>query len=240
MGEPKNLVIRAWTDKAWDFVRERSVTVEFAAGEMLSREGKAFTHFVFPQSGIVSIQTAIDGTHTVEVMSIGYEGFIGLPLLAFGSTSEGDVKGLVSGEATFVPRQSLEESFDLFPCVRQAMLRYGRFTHQVMMQSVSCARGHRADQLIALWLLMTMDRLDSSEVPITHETLANLLGLRRATVTTTLSKLAQNDTLETRRGVIHVSDRDQLESICGRYYRKWRDSFNELSGALSETSHPYP
>ncbi|MBU1176765.1 MAG: Crp/Fnr family transcriptional regulator [Alphaproteobacteria bacterium] len=240
MAEPENLIIRTWTQDAWTFVRERSVTIDMTAGEKLCRDGDPFTHFIFPQTGILSVLSAVAGERAVEVLSVGREGFFGLPLLSYGLNCEGDVVGLVSGSATHVPRINLQEAFTQYSCVRQSMLRYGRFLDQILMQAIACAKNNRADRSIALWLLTAMDRLQHADIPITHETLSNLLGLRRATVTTALSKFAREGIVETERGVIRISDRARLEPLGGEYYRKWRGAFEELSVIIPVFMPPFP
>ena len=135
-----NLVIRTWSESAWDFVRDRSVTAEIAAGEVLSRDGQPFKNFVFPHSGMLTVQSAFEGMRSIEMMAIGREGFAGLATLNFGSLCEGDIIGLIPGSATYVPRLILREAFNRFICVRMSMVRYGRFSTQSLMQSVVCAR----------------------------------------------------------------------------------------------------
>ena len=232
MRETTNLIIRTWSEEAWKFVRDRSVATEIAAGEMLCLDGQPFTHFVFPHSGILTVQSTVEGMRPVEVMAIGREGIVGLPIVGFGNLCEGDVICLVSGRASYVPRLILREAYHQFDSVRMSMTRYDRFSTQTLMQSVACAKSHRADRFIAFWLLKATDRLQSPHVPITHEVLSNLFGLRRATVTTTLSKFAQEGILQTSRGVIHILSREQLEAYSGDFYAKWSKSFAELNEAL--------
>ena len=239
MAEPENLIIQTWTQDAWAFVKERSVTVDMVAGETLCRDGDPFTHFIFPQTGILSILSAVAGERAVEVLSVGREGFVGLPLLSYGLECDGDVVGLVPGSATYVPRINFQEAFVRFSCVRQSMMRYGRFLDRVLMQAIACAKNSRADRSIALWLLTAMDRLQAAEIPITHETLSNLLGLRRATITTALSKLAHEGIVKTERGTIRITDRDRLEPLGGEYYRKWRSAYEELSVVLPDFMPPF-
>jgi len=236
--ETTNLIIRTWSEEAWNFVRDRSVTTEIAAGEILCRDGQPFTHFIFPHSSILTVQSSIEGMRPVEMMAIGREGFVGLPMLGYGSSSEGDVIGLISGSATYVPRLILREAFHQFLCIRMSMMRYGRFSTQTLMQSVVCAKSHHVDRVIAFWLLKAVERLQSPDVPITHEILSNLFGLRRATVTTTLSKFAQEGILETSRGVIHILSRERLEAYSGEFYAKWRRDFAELKEALPVEAPP--
>ena len=81
-----------------------------------------------------------------------------------------------------------------------------------------------------------MERLPSPDIPITHEVLSNLLSLRRATVTTTLSKFAHEGILETSRGVIHILSREQLETYSGEFYARWSRSFAELKEALPDAA----
>ena len=235
-----NLVIRTWSEEAWDFIRDRSVTAEITAGEVLSRDSQPFEHFVFPHSGMLTVQSAFEGMRPIEMTAIGREGYAGLATLNFGCLCEGDIICLVTGSATYVPRLILREAFNRFVCVRMSMVRYGRFSTQSLMQSVVCAKNHRADQVIAFWLLKAMERLQSPDIPITHEVLSNLLSLRRATVTTTLSKFAQEGILETSRGVIHILNREQLEANGGEFYARWSRSFAELKEDLPVDAPPLP
>ena len=233
MGESDNLILRSLTMEAWAFLIERSVTTRIGVGEVLCRDGKPLSHVIFPQSGILSALAAPGGNRGTEMISVGREGFIGLPHLTAAGTCEGDIKVLVSGNATFVPFISLNEAQRRFSCVRQSMSRYSMFLLRSLMQTVACERSHDAEQRVALWLLTAMEKLQSPSIPITHEMLSNLLGLRRATVTTVLAGLAENRGVKAGRGVVHVANVKQLETRSCGCYRKWQSAYSELKTSVT-------
>ena len=126
------------------------------------------------------------------------------------------------------------------PAYASSMLRYGRFLLQTLMQTVAGMRSHSAERRIAQWLLISSDKLQSATIPITHETLAGLLGLRRATVTTALAGFVGAGSLETGRGLVRIARREQLETDAGEHYRKWHAAFEELNKSLPVDFPSYP
>ena len=232
MKNPENLVIRTWTEDAWAFVKKRSLTIEFSVGENLCLDGEPVTHFIFPQSGILTSMDVSQAGQSIEMHSAGREGIVGMLKVLAGGNCEGNTAGLIAGRATLVPCQHLHDAAEQFACVDASMMRYGRFAVKTLMRSIASVRSQSAEQQIALWLLMAADRLGSPDIPMTHDRLAKLLGMRRATVSTTLSKFAREGCLQTGRGVTHILNPDGLQPIAGQYYRKWHDAFEELASPL--------
>jgi CRP-like cAMP-binding protein len=232
VSESDNLVLRSLPMDAWAFLIERSVTTGVGAGEVLCRDGKPLTHVVFPQSGVLSVMAASGGNRSTEMVSIGREGFFGVPLLTAAGTCEGDMKMLVSGNVTFVPFHCLNEALAQFSCVRQLLSHFDMFLLKCLMQTVACERNHGAEQRIALWLLTTMKKLQNPAIPITHATLSNLLGLRRATVTTVLAGFVEDGSINAGRGVIYIANAKQLEKRSCECYRKWQNAYSELNKSM--------
>ena len=101
--------------------------------------------------------------------------------------------------------------FDQTPALQQALYRYTYALMAQISQTAACNRFHDAEARLARWLLMTADRVDSDEFPVTHEFLAHMLGLRRVGVTEAASALKRRKLIDYQRGKLQILDRKRLE-----------------------------
>ena len=204
-------------------MRQHALTRETRAGEVLYEEGASFTHAVFPHSGIISLLASDKDGRQVEKAAIGHEGFLGFELIlggAAGSRATSRSVAQVPGYASWVSIRDIDEALGEFICVRETMLRYARSLITQTMESVACNSLHGADQRVARWLLNADDSNVGETFTLTQQALADVLGLRRATVSTACARLQADGAIEYSRGSIHVLDRSKLEHhSCDCYFR---------------------
>ncbi|MBN9314945.1 MAG: Crp/Fnr family transcriptional regulator [Devosia sp.] len=201
----------------------RIVTRPFGAGEVIYKDGGAFTHAVFPHAGVLSLMAYMGDGKSVEKASIGLEGFLGFVMIMGGgdraiSTSVGQVPGY----ASWLSVADLDEALSEFICVRETMLRYGRLLISQTMESVACNSLHSAEQRIVRWLLHAHDRVESERFAITQQAIAEVLGLRRATVSVTCSRLQEEGALDYSRGILTIANRALLEARACECYQRIR------------------
>lgn len=189
------------------------------------------SHVYFIESGVASIVARMNDGEGVEVATVGNEGMIGLP--AF-------LGAVATPEQAFmqVPGGALRMATDAFRreitpgCPLHALLQ--RYTQTLMIQmaqGVACNRLHAIEQRCSRWLLMTSDRVHDDTFLLTQEFLAQMLGVRRASVSEVAGGL-QNDGLITyTRGVITILDRMGLEAHSCECYFIIRDEFERMLGA---------
>jgi CRP-like cAMP-binding protein len=185
----------------------------------------------FPLHGVVSLVSTLEDGTQVEVATIGNEGLIGLPLVLYANTVPFTAFVQVPGEALRIEaevfgRLLLEETGVL----SQLLYRYTQALFNQLAQHVVCNRLHRIAQRCARWLLLTHDRVGRDEFPLTHEFLALMLGVRRASVTEVAGRLQKAGLIRYRLGIIRVLDRAGLEATCCECYSVIKQEYDRLLG----------
>jgi len=170
----------------------------------------------------------MQGGGEIEVGTVGNEGMIGLPVFLGSDTTPGLAFSQVPGQAYRMPtatfRQFLQASSRLTTVLR-------RYTQAIMIQisqGTGCNRAHSNEQRCARWLLQTHDRVGADEFVLTQEFLAQMLGVRRATVSEVASGLQENGLIEYTRGHIHIVDRARLEATSCGCYQTIRDEYDRM------------
>jgi CRP-like cAMP-binding protein len=147
------------------------------------RAGETIKLGYFVNTGLMSILAVQPDGKSVEVGLIGKEGFSGLPLLVGYRSSPTRVVTQGDGTAYRCDAQRLKQIMAQCPELEQKLHRYGHRLAMQTTQIAACNRLHEVDERLARWILMSQDRLDSKQLPLTQEFLAQMLGTRRASVT---------------------------------------------------------
>lgn len=206
----RNHVLLALRPEAQVYLAQYAETRPLRAGEVLYRDGQEVTHAILPHDGIISL-TVPSGNRSVEQASIGVEGFVGFNYLMGGRQVSGDAQVVVDGYATWISLYDLNRAMENFVCVRDAMLVYANSLIVQLMESVACNSLHPAEQRVARWLTMASQRMAQPVFTLTQETLARLLGLRRATVSQISAQLAEIGAITYSRGRLHILDPIRLQ-----------------------------
>jgi len=195
--------------------------------DVLFEAGGRMQHAYFPTAGFISLVAPIDGTSCLEVGLIGYEGMIGTPLVLGVATSP--LRAVVQGagsclrmDAALFRRECrnppLQATLDRYLCVRMTQLA----------NAAACTRYHVVEARLARWLLMTRDRARSSSFHITHEFLAQLLGVRRVGVTKAATSLQKRRLIRYNRGNITILDRRGLGAASCGCYQTDLEAYNRI------------
>lgn len=216
----RNRVLLATRPQAQQFLTENSEIRPLVAGDTIYASGDAVTHAILPHDGIISYQAQIGAERIVEKASIGSEGFVGFTYLMGGGPSLSDVVVTVDGYASWLPLDALNDAMARFICVREAMLAYAQVLIVQLMETVACNSLHTAEQRVARWLLVSGDRMATPEFRVTQDTIAQMLGLRRATVSQVCSDLMQAGAIAYSRGRLTVMDRARLASFGCQCHRR--------------------
>ena len=226
---PENRVLAALPREDWDRLLERMDEVTFDLGEGVYRADGPIRHVYFPRSGILSKVIDLQDGATVEVVTIGREGVTGMPLFHG------------------VPKSPFRVYCQMPPCVcrrlpadvfqdesrrsgpLQGLLhRYAHARWCQTAQTAACNRFHPIEQRLARWLLMTSDRVGTNELALTQQVLAEMLGVRRPSVTLAAGTLQAAGLIACRRGRIVLADRRRLEQAACECYRAVRDEFDRF------------
>lgn len=204
--------------------------VDLPFRQILYRTGASIECVYFPNSGTASALTIMEDGSAIEVATIGREGLVGLGALLADKTSANEVIIQIAGDALRMDIGVLEEEAGGNSPLRRLLLLYQTAFLTQISYSVACNGLHTIQQRCCRWLLMTHDRVDSNEVPLTHEFLGIMLGVRRASVTEVLRPLHEQGLLNNSRGSINVLDRSGLEALACECYRKTKSEFDRLLG----------
>lgn len=214
-----NSVLRALSSKENQRLLAHSEQVDLTYGDVLCEPGKHVRHVYFPNSGVISLLTPLDGHESVEVGLVGREGMAGMGL--FLGISISPVRMLVqgSGTATRMKAAAFRDELKRNPVLQRELNQYLYAFMAQVAQTAACNRHHLLAARLARWLLMTHDRVRSDEFRLTQEFLAHMLGVRRVGVTGAAGQLQEKKLISYRRGNITILDRKGLERASCRCYR---------------------
>jgi CRP-like cAMP-binding protein len=202
--------------------------VQLPAGHTLAEPHRGSARALFPLSGVISLVQEMPDGAGGQVAVVGNEGLLGLPLFMGGHSSP--MRGVVHcpGYGLALERDRLLEEFERAGSFMQHLLGYTQALITQISQMVVCNRHHSIEQQLCRVLLMSLDRLQGPEVPLTQEFAARLLGVRREGVTEAAGKLRDAGIVSRRRGVFSVPDRKALERRACGCYRVIRDEYDRL------------
>lgn len=185
----------------------------------------------FVREGVCSTLATEQEGGEIEVCTTGCEGFVGVPVALGTGTMTNRVMVQVEGDAWRIPAAELRRVLDERPAVRAACLRFVQCLVDQVSQAVACNRLHTLEERCARWLLMTHDRVQGDVFDLTHEFLAQMLGVRRAGVTVAMGVLQRAGMVQYTRGRVTVRDRALLEEASCGCYRIARASLDRHMGA---------
>ena len=187
-------------------------------GKVLYEPGDTLQFVYFPVDAIVSMLYVMESGASAEIAIVGYEGLIGVALFMGGESTPSRAVIQSAGNAYRLRGQLLKDEFCRHGEMLLLMLRYTQSLIAQMAQTAVCNRHHSVDQQLCRWLLQSMDRLPGNSMTMTQELIANLLGVRRESVTDAAGKLQKQGVIEYSRGHITVLDRARLEALSCECY----------------------
>ena len=186
------------------------------------------THVYFPLSGVVALMRSLSDGETAQVASVGNEGVVGYGALIDGPIASGMAIVQVPGEALRAEVGAIQTFALEHPRFRSVAMHYGHALISHLMQSVVCHRFHSARQRYAWWLLATHDRAQRDTFPLTQETVAQSLGVRRATVSEIARDTQESGAVEYRRGLLTIRNRKSLLAQACECYAMVQEEYERL------------
>ena len=185
-------------------------TVSLTVGQPLYEAGEPIKFVYFPVSGVYSIVSTVTDGDTVEVVTVGNEGMVGIPVFLGGRSTPDEAFCQMPGELLRMRAAHFRGEAHRSRALHTVMLRYTQaFIHQIVQRAI-CDHLHSIVERCASWLLMTHDRGNVGELVLTQESLALMLGVRRATVTAAAGMLQRAGSIRYTRGRITIVDREKL------------------------------
>jgi CRP-like cAMP-binding protein len=194
--------------------------ISLPAGEIVLPVDEPVRQVYFPTTAIIAVVGNISNGRMVEVGICGSEGLAGIAALFGENISALERRIQVPGELFRASLSAVQREFDVGGAFQKSILHFTqRFTRQVAM-TVVCSRFHTVEQRLVRWLLMRHDRLAGDVIPLTHEFIAQMLGVNRSTVTLAANHLQESGYIKYTWGRITICDRDAMETIVCECYPK--------------------
>lgn len=202
--------------------------VTFSLGQILWEPGKCINSCYFPVSSVISLLYTMENGSTAEMGLVGNEGVTGVTVFLGGESTCSTAVVAVAGDAFKLPAKRLQQEFANAGPLQRLFLRYTQGLITQVSQTAVCNRLHSLEQRLCRWLLLCHDRVHSSELFMTQELIATMLGGRRESVTVAAGHLQDAGLIQYCRGHIVILDRDGLESHACECYRVVEDEFDRL------------
>ena len=198
---------------------------------ILHEPGEKILFAYFLNRGMASLVVLTSDGRSVEVAIVGHEGMVGTPLAV--GLHRGPYRSImqVAGSGFRIKSETLEEVLLETPQLRLLLNQYVLTQGLQIAQIAACNRLHEIEQRLARWLLMCQDRLESESLPITHESLAQMLGTGRPSVSLAAGILQKSGAIENSRGEVRILDRSALESSACECYRAIQQFNQSLKGS---------
>ena len=202
--------------------------VELPLGQVLYESGSTLSHVYFPTTAIVSLLYVMENGASAEIAVVGNEGVVGIALFMGGESTSSRAVVQSAGFGYRLKAELMKDEFSKSAPVLHLLLRYTQALITQMSQTAVCNRHHSLDQQLCRWLLLSLDRLQGSELVMTQELIANMLGVRREGVTEAALKLQEAGVIRYARGRITVLDRPALEQRTCECYAVVKTEYDRL------------
>ena len=214
---PSNSLLSTLGHCELELVRPHLEAVDLPVRRRLAEANRTIRHVYFPSNGIASVVHGLPQEASIEIGIVGREGLANVPAVLGADKSPNEVLMQVRGDGQRIEVDRLRAAMDASPILRVVLLRYcSAFLSQVSSTVFANGRANVRERL-ARWLLMSADR-EGPQLPLTHEFLSVMLGVRRSSVTLALREFQQLDVVSLQRGSITLRDREELERVANHYY----------------------
>jgi CRP-like cAMP-binding protein len=202
--------------------------VRLTSQDLLVPQGDPIDYVYFPERGMISLVVLMEDGRGVEAASVGFEGMAGAALALGEERSVYEITVQVEGEALRIPADGFRRLLNEDAALRDVALRYVQVQLLQASRAAACNRLHEVEERMARWLLQTHDWVWNDRFYLTQEFLAQMLGVRRATVTVAAGTLQRAGLIAYRRGEVTILDRPGLEDVACEDYGAVREAIDRL------------
>jgi CRP-like cAMP-binding protein len=201
---------------------------KLSLGDSIYESGAQLKKVFFPTTSVISmLYVMLDGS-SAEIAVVGFEGVVGVSLFMGGNTTPSRAVVQSAGESLVLSAKHVHDEFARGGPLHGLLLRYTQALITQMAQTAVCNRHHTVDQQLCRWLLLSLDRLQSNEILMTQQLIADMLGVSRGGVTDAAGKLQATGIIHYSRGRITVVDRPALERAVCECYRVVKTEYDRL------------
>ena len=230
--EKHNRLIDALPPHIYDGLVEQFELVPLTLGRVLHRPGETIRTLYFPLDSMISITVTMAEGKTIETGAVGNREVVGINAFMGGSeTTQTEYIVQVAGDALAIEAEPLLRAFDENKAVRDILLKYTQAMVAQISQNTGCNRVHDASQRYARWVLEVRARMGRDDLDITQEFVAQMLGVRRPTVTSAAATLQQKGFIVVERGGIRITNVQGLKAAACECYEVLQNEYDRLLGA---------
>lgn len=226
----ENRLLAALPDAELERLSPKLNLVSLTLGQVIYESGGQMSHVYFPTDSIISLLYLMENGATAEIGVTGFEGVVGIALFMGGNTTPNRAVVQSAGSAYKMEAKVLQNEFTQGGVFQQLLLRYTQALITQISQTAVCNRLHSIEQQLCRWLLLSYDRLHSDKLVMTHNLIANMLGVRREGITVAARQLQQRGIISYVRGTITLLDRPGLEATVCECYRVVKREYDRLLG----------
>lgn len=214
----RNRLLQKISLEDWDLIGPHLEAMTLKERQVIEVPGKPITHAYFLEIGVASVVAVDAEDHRIEVGVIGYEGVNGVPLIMGDSRAQHSTYMQIGGSGHRITQDAFYGAIAQSESLRTLFQKSAQgFMIQISHTALANGRA-KLEQRLARWLLMAHDRTTSDAVPLTHEFLAVMLGVRRAGVTVAIHGFERHGLVTTRRGQLTIVNRAGIEQVAGSFY----------------------
>jgi CRP-like cAMP-binding protein len=226
----QNAVLAALPTKERERLWPRLERVALSIKDVVYEPDGPIRQVYFPLSGVFSMLVIMEDGLAVEIGEVGNEGVVGIPVFLGARTSPNRATCQVPGEALRMQAEDFQDELGHDGVLDEVLKRYNQALIVQMGYSVACNRLHSVEERTCRWLLMTHDRAGDDQFLLTQEFLAQMLGVRRPSVTVAAGVLQKAGLIAYARGRVVVLNRAGLEAASCECYQRVKDEFERLLG----------
>lgn len=230
MSSSSNTLLSSLSTSDFDLVAPHLEAVTLELRKMLEKPNKTIEAVYFPETGFASVVAIQRSGKEVEVGLIGREGMTGLPIVLGNHRSPHATYIQAPGKGHFIPASELRLAIQESASLRDSLLKFVQAFGVQTTHTAICNAQSRMDERLARWLLMAQDRIQSDILPLTHEFLSLMLGVRRPGVTDAMKALRERGLISYRRGEITINDRKGIARVAGEAYGTPESEYRRLIG----------
>jgi CRP-like cAMP-binding protein len=228
-GRSSNKLLSVLPEEDYRRILPSLETIPVSFKQVLHKAGGKIDTVYFPGGGVCPVTSVMSDGRMVEVATIGNEGMVGITAFLGGDVSPGDVFVLVpDGAAQSMSVEAFKRELNRDGPFYDLISRYAQALQALIMQSAACFSMHTVEERCSRWLLMTYDRMEGNDFPLTHEFLSHMLGVRRPTVSLVLGTLQTAGVIHNGTKKIAVTNRKGLEAMSCECYQVIKDTFDRL------------
>src|SRR5258706_2637906 len=235
----KNRILADLTSAEYQRIFPHLETVDLASGKIIYDLGQRIDYLYFPLGCMVSLVTQMEDGKIVEVGLVGSDGMTGISALLGQKSSQDRAFVQMPNGAARIRVESIRTEFDRAAGMQKLLLRYAYVLMRQVSQTAACNASHTAEERLSRWLLMCRDKVQSDELKLTQEFLAEMLGTRRATVNVAAITLQSAGLIKYNRGHIRIIDNPGLAAFsceCYEVLKKATENYRKKYAVGKHTS----